>query len=79
MVLSSCNQKQETQSPKAAKQIAEEAYIYAYPMIEHYKMMFVVAMYKESGVYEAPFNIMTHKSTLLGWICYIRVDSKLSL
>ena len=64
--LSSCNQKEETLTPKEAKQIAEEAYIYAYPMIEHYKMMFVVAMYKESGVYEAPFNIMTHKATLLG-------------
>jgi hypothetical protein len=46
-VLSSCNQKQETLSPKETKQIAEEAYIYAYPMIEHYKMMFVTAMYKE--------------------------------
>ena len=66
VALSSCNQKQETLTPEQAKQIAKEAYIYAYPMIEHYKMMFVVAMYKESGVYEAPFNILAHKSTLLG-------------
>jgi len=65
-VLSSCNQKQETLSPKEAKQIAEEAYIYAYPMIEHYKMMFVTAMYKESGAYNGPFNLFVHNSTLLG-------------
>jgi len=65
-VLSSCNQKQETLSPKETKQIAEEAYIYAYPMIEHYKMMFVTAMYKESGAYNGPLNLFVHNSTLLG-------------
>ena len=65
-VLSSCNQKQETLSPKEAKQIAEEAYIFAYPMLEHYKSMFVFTMYKESGVYEGPFNLFVHNATLLG-------------
>jgi len=69
MIFTPCGdsaKKKDTLSPEQAKQIAEDAYIYAYPMIEHYKMMFVVAMYEESGVYEAPFNILTHKSTLLG-------------
>lgn len=44
----------------------EEAYIYAFPMIDHYKMMFVMAMYPESGTYEAPFNTIVNKSILLG-------------
>ncbi len=66
IALSSCNQKKETLTPEQAKQIAEEAYIYAFPMIDHYKMMFALAMYEESGAYEAPFNILVNKSTLLG-------------
>jgi len=66
IALSSCNQKQEILTPEQAKQIAEEAYIYAFPMIDHYKMMFAQALYKESGTYEAPFNTLINKSTLLG-------------
>jgi len=65
-VFSSCNQNKEKISPNEAKAIAEEAYIYAFPMIDHYKMMFAQAMYKESGAYEAPFNTLINKSTLLG-------------
>jgi hypothetical protein len=65
-VLTSCNQKQEKLTPEQAKQIAEEAYIYAYPMIDHYKMMFAQAIYKESGAYEAPFNTFKSNSALLG-------------
>ena len=65
-VFTSCNQKQNSLTPEQAKQIAEEAYIYAYPMLEHYKMMFAMAIYPESGAYEAPFNILINKSTLLG-------------
>jgi len=55
-----------TLSPKEAKRIAEEAYIYAYPMIDHYKMMFAMAIYKESGAYDAPFNTLKSNSALLG-------------
>jgi len=65
-ILTSCNQKQDTLTSKEAKQIAEEAYIFAYPMIEHYKLMFVTGIYEESEAYTGPFNIMTHNSTLLG-------------
>lgn len=65
-VFTSCNQKQKTLTLEQAKQIAEEAYIYAFPMIDHYKMMFAMAMYKESGAYEAPFNTLVNKSILLG-------------
>ncbi|MGW8317127.1 MAG: DUF1254 domain-containing protein [Bacteroidales bacterium] len=62
----SCVQKQEKISPDEAKQIAEEAYIFAYPMIEHYKMMFAMAMYEGSGAYAAPFSVMVNNAHLSG-------------
>jgi len=48
------------------KQLAEEAYIFAYPMLEHYKMMFAMAMYPESGAYTAPFNVLHSYTELSG-------------
>jgi hypothetical protein len=62
----SCTQKQVKVSTEEAKQIAEEAYIFAYPMIDHYKMMFAMAMYPESGAYNAPFNVLYHNPELSG-------------
>jgi len=63
LLTSSC--KQETKvTPKEAKEIAEEAYIFAFPMIYNYKMMFATAMYKESGAYEAPFNVLFNNAKL---------------
>jgi len=53
-------------TPDETKTIAEEAYIYAYPMLENYKMMFVQAVWDKSPAYEAPFNTLVHKSVLLG-------------
>ncbi|WP_439182670.1 DUF1254 domain-containing protein [Carboxylicivirga taeanensis] len=61
-----CSQKQKELTPAEARQIAKEAYIYAYPMLEHYKMMFAMAMYPESGAYMAPFNVLTNNSELNG-------------
>jgi len=61
--LASCkNQKELT--PTEAQVIAEEACIYAYPMLEHYKMMFAMAMYPQSGAYTAPFNVLYHNPEL---------------
>ena len=62
----SCTQKQVKVSTEEAKQIAEEAYIFAYPMIDHYKMMFAMAMYPESGAYNGPFNVLYHDPELSG-------------
>ena len=63
LLISSC--KQDTKiTPKEAKAIAEEAYLFAFPMMYHYKMMFATAMYKESGAYEAPFNVLFNKARL---------------
>jgi len=53
-------------TPQEAKQIAEEAYIYAYPMLDNYKMMFAMAIYEGSPAYEAPFNQFVFKSHLHG-------------
>ncbi len=53
-------------SPEEAKQIAEEAYIFAYPMLDNYKMMFAQAIYKQSPAYEAPFNQFKYLSILRG-------------
>ncbi len=53
-------------SPKEAKAIAEEAYIYAYPMLDNYKMLFVQAVWEKSPAYEAPFNKIKNKAVLLG-------------
>ena len=63
---SSCQQKATELTPDEAKEITKEAYIYAYPMLEHYKMMFVAAIWKESPAFDAPFNEMKNKGVLLG-------------
>jgi len=49
-----------------AKAIAEEAYIYAFPMLDGYKMLFVQAVWEKSPAYEAPFNKIKNKAVLLG-------------
>lgn len=66
ILMVACSQKQEELTPDEAKQIAEEAYIFAFPMIDHYKMMFAMAMYPESGAYAVPFNVLHHNPALSG-------------
>ncbi|MCA6078373.1 DUF1254 domain-containing protein [Fulvivirga sedimenti] len=65
-ILFSCSKPQEKPESANISEIAEEAYTFAYPMLEHYKMMFAMAMYKESGAYEAPFNVLTNMTELSG-------------
>ena len=43
--------------------IAEEAYIYTFPLLESYKMMFAQVVSVDSG---APFNEVFHNTSLLG-------------
>lgn len=52
--------------PQEARTIAEEAYVYAYPMLENYRTMYVQAIDKASGAYVATFNELSHKTELLG-------------
>jgi len=58
--------KQQALTEGEAKTIAEEAYIFAYPMLENYKMMFAMAMYPKSGAYTAPFNVLYNNPKLNG-------------
>ncbi|MCK4749590.1 MAG: DUF1254 domain-containing protein, partial [Bacteroidales bacterium] len=66
ITLGACNPKEAALTPEQAKQIAEEAYIFAFPMIDNYKMMFAQAIYEKSPAYEAPFNTLKNKAILLG-------------
>ena len=53
-------------SPDEARRIAKEAYIFAYPMLENYKTMYLQAVDKQSSGYLAPFNQFFHFRQLLG-------------
>lgn len=53
-------------SVQEVQAIAEEAYVYAYPMMENYRTMFVQAIDRTAPGYLAPFNEITHMTELLG-------------
>ena len=53
-------------SPEEAKAIAEEAYIFAYPMLDNYKTMYVVAIWKDSPAFDAPLDTLLNKAVLSG-------------
>ena len=56
----------EAPSPSEANAIAEEAYVYAFPMMENYRTMYLQAIDKTAPGYGAPFNEFAHKTELLG-------------
>ena len=70
MILSGCASESGTEeaqlTAKEVKSITKEAYIYTYPMIESYKLMFAGAIWKESPIYDGAFNTLNHKAVLLG-------------
>ncbi|NOY17683.1 MAG: DUF1254 domain-containing protein [Gammaproteobacteria bacterium] len=49
-----------------AKQIAEEAYIYAYPMMQNYKTMYFRSVAGQNAEPPRPFNTFSHRTRLLG-------------
>jgi hypothetical protein len=53
-------------TPQEAKEIAEEAYVFAFSMLEHYKTMYVQAVNANLPTYRAPFNRFSHMRQLLG-------------
>jgi hypothetical protein len=57
---------QEELSPTEAADIAEEAYIYAFPMMENYRTMYTQAVDRTAPGYVAPFNELVSKTELLG-------------
>jgi hypothetical protein len=52
--------------PSEATAIAEEAYIYAFPMMENYRTMYVQAIDRSAPGYMGSFNELVHRSELLG-------------
>jgi len=53
-----------TLTPEEAQSIADEAYIYAYPMIQNYKTMYNMVINSSSQSYKAPFNVITNEVNL---------------
>ncbi len=49
-----------------ARQLAEEAYIYAYPMLQNYKTMYFRSIAGRGGNPPRPFNVFSHRSKLIG-------------
>ncbi len=52
--------------PAEARALAKEAYIFAYPMLENYKTMYIQAIDTSSPGYRGPFNALHHNTALLG-------------
>jgi hypothetical protein len=55
-----------TPSPQEVQAIAEEAYIFAYPMLENYRTMYIQSVSPTSPTYRGPFNQFKHSTVLLG-------------
>jgi hypothetical protein len=52
--------------PEQATTIAREAYIYAYPMMESYRTLYVQAVDRTAPGYKGSFNELVHSRRLLG-------------
>lgn len=61
--VSACKEQDKT-TPEEVQTIAEEAYIYAYPMLEHYKTMYVSFIAEEHPAYMGPFNTLVNNTEL---------------
>ena len=66
VLLLSCGGDTTQVTPEQARAISEEAYIFAYPMIENYKTMYAQAINRDSGSFKGGFNVLTHERELLG-------------
>jgi hypothetical protein len=45
-------------SPQEAQTIAQEAFIYGFPMVENYKTLYAYAIDESGSQYKAPFNVL---------------------
>lgn len=50
--------------PKATQTIAEEAFVYGFPMIMNYGVMYAYAVDTKSGQYKAPFNQIHNEASV---------------
>lgn len=44
--------------PDEARDIAREAYVYGYPIVQNYKVMYAYAVYRDGAAFRAPFNTL---------------------
>ncbi len=51
-------------SPSEARAIAKEAYIYGYPLVDGYRMMYVSFLDRSSPVFKAPLNTLHNEARL---------------
>jgi hypothetical protein len=63
LLLAGCGGAQ-TDPVEEARTITEEAYIFSFPILDQYKMLFAMALYPESGAYEAPLNVLAEPMVL---------------
>jgi hypothetical protein len=54
-LINGCSSKQDL-TPEEAKQIAKDAYVYGFPMVVHYKTMYMYVLNEESPEYKGAFN-----------------------
>lgn len=54
-----------TEDPDEAQRIAEEAYVFAYPMLEFYKSMFGLSLVPRLPSYVGPLNTLVNKTELI--------------
>jgi hypothetical protein len=53
---------EENAQNREAQAIAEEAYLYGFPMIVNYKVMYEYAIDRSSGQFKAPFNVISNEA-----------------
>ncbi len=51
-------------TPVEVQSIAREAYIYGFPMVENYRMMYASAIDRDSQDFAAPFNTLQHEANV---------------
>ena len=56
----------DTPTAEETKAVAEEAYVFAYPMLENYRAMYAEAVDGQAKAYIAPFNRFHHTTSLTG-------------
>ena len=53
-------------TPQAAQEVAKDAYVFAYSMLENYKTMYAFSVNRDLPSFRAPFNQFFHMRQLLG-------------
>lgn len=56
IILTDCNRSQIKATPEEARTIAKEAYIYAFPMIDNYRIFYAYFIDREDPEFKAPLN-----------------------